>query len=458
SGNYSGAPGTHALAFINDGRYGNGRSWISNQSGRGWVEIELAELATIDRVVWARDREGKYADRLPTRYKIEVSADRETWAAVASSDDRAALTGAPNPVPAGLTPAERAAWAQLAQQVADLRKQLGASARGAMAYAGRLTAPEATYRLHRGDATQKREPVGPGVLSDIGPKLDIPENATDPGRRLALARWIASPDNPLTARVIVNRLWQHHFGTGIVDTPSDLGRNGAKPTHPELIDWLASELVEQKWSLKHIHRLLVSSATYRQSSASNAAGLAKDAQARLLWRYPPRRLEAEPLRDAVLFVSGKLDLAMGGPGFDLFEPNGNYVKVYAPKKQFGPAEFRRMIYKQTPRMQLDDTFGAFDCPDAGQIAPRRTVSTTPLQALNLLNSAFMVQQARFLAERVETDAGPDASAQVRRAFALAFQRPPGATELDAATRLVKEHGLAALCRAVLNANEFVFVD
>ncbi len=186
--------------------------------------------------------------------------------------------------------------------------------------------------------------------------------------------------------------------------------------------------------------------------------IAKDAQSRLLWRYPPRRIEAEPLRDAVLLVSGKLDLAMGGPGFDLFEPNGNYVKVYTPKKAFGPAEFRRMIYQQKPRMQLDDTFGAFDCPDAGQIAPKRNVSTTPLQALNLLNSTFMLQQAGYFAERVEKDTGRVPAAQVKRAFALAFQRAPSDKELAAALKLVKEHGLAALCRAVLNANEFVFVD
>jgi hypothetical protein len=210
--------------------------------------------------------------------------------------------------------------------------------------------------------------------------------------------------------------------------------------------------------LKHIHRLIVTSATYRQASVMCQNAFAKDAQSRLLWRYPPRRIEAEALRDAILSVSGKLDLTMGGPGFDLFEPNTNYVRVYTPKKEFGPAEFRRMIYQQKPRMQLDDTFGAFDCPDAGQIAPKRNVSTTPLQALNLLNSNFVLQQAKFFAERVEKDAGRDTDAQVKRVFALAFNRAPNEKERTAAAKLVKDHGLAALCRAVLNANEFVFVD
>ncbi|MBI3822766.1 MAG: DUF1553 domain-containing protein, partial [Planctomycetes bacterium] len=203
--------------------------------------------------------------------------------------------------------------------------------------------------------------------------------------------------------------------------------------------------------------LIVTSATYRQASESNAQGRAVDADARLLWRYPPRRLEAEPLRDAYLFVSGKLDLRMGGPGFDLFEPNSNYVKVYNPKKDFGPNEWRRMIYQSKWRMQVDDVFGAFDCPDAGQIAPKRNVSTTPLQALNLMNSRFMLQQARFFAERLEREAkGEDA--QVQRGFRLAFQRDPTAAESALAARLVRDHGLAAFCRALFNANEFLFVD
>jgi hypothetical protein len=357
----------------------------------------------------------------------------------------------------------------LMREIEAARSRLLTLERGQMAYAGRFTSPEPTFRLHRGDPTDQREPVGPGVLSEIGPNLTIPNNSNGAARRLALAKWITDPSNPLTARVIVNRLWHYHFGTGIVETPSDFGRNGGKPTHPELLDWLAAELIHPErsvtqesnqlpWSLKHIHRLIVTSATYRQSSGINEAGRTKDAQSRLLWRYVPRRIEAEPLRDTILFVSGKLDLKMGGPGFDLFEPNGNYVKVYTPKKTFGPSEFRRMIYQQKPRMQLDDTFGAFDCPDAGQIAPKRNVSTTPLQSLNLLNSSFVLQQAAFLAERIEKEAGSSLNAQVKRAFQLAFQRLPSEKELAAAGKLVGEHGLTALCRALFNANEFVFVD
>ena len=257
---------------------------------------------------------------------------------------------------------------------------------------------------------------------------------------------------------MVNRLWQYHFGRGLVPTPSDFGLNGGRPSHPELLDWLANELVAHDWSLKHVHRLIVLSATYRQeSSVHEPINRKVDAQDRLLWRYPPRRLEAEPLRDAVLAVSGNLDLRMGGPGFDLFEPNANYVKVYTPKKEFGRAEWRRMVYQNKPRMQLDDTFGAFDCPDAGQIAPQRNSSTTALQALNLLNGRFLMQQSGLFAERLKREAGDDPAAQARRGFRLAFGREPSVQESAAAVRLIREHGPAAFCRALLNANEFLYV-
>jgi mono/diheme cytochrome c family protein len=422
----SSLPGSsiHKLEHVNDGRYGNDHSWISNERGRGTLTLELPKAERIDRVVWSRDRAAtpRFDDRIATEYRIEVSHDGSAWTAVASSADRMPRKPA-----------------------------------GPVVYAGRLTTPEETFRLHRGDVTQPRERIGPGVLAGVGPKAAIPADATEQQRRLALAKWIVDPNNPLTARVAVNRVWQYHFGEGIVSTPSDFGINGARPSHPELLDWLASELIARKWSLKEIHRLTLLSATYRQAGRPDAKGLAADAGSRLLWRFPPRRVEAEALRDAVLCVSGKLDRTAGGPGFDLFEPNTNYVKVYTPRKEFGPETFRRMIYQTKPRMQLDDTFGAFDCPDAGQIAPRRNRSTTPLQALNLLNGPFLVQQAGFFAERLRKEAGADVPRQVERGFLLALGRRPADEEARAAEALVREHGLAVFCRALFNANEFVHV-
>ena len=456
SGNFSAAPALHRLEHINDGRYGNSRSWISNEVGRGWVQVELKETATIDRVVWGRDREGVYADRLPTRYRIEVATDPDSWKVVASSADRLPF-GSDAVVPPMLSESDRAAYKRLVAKRVDVERRLAVVDRAAMIYAGRFTLPEPTHRLQRGDATQPREVVAPAALATFDGSLNLPANATEQQRRRTLAKWITDPHNPLTARVMVNRLWQHHFGQGIVPTPSDFGHNGGKPSHPELLDWLATELTAHDWSLKHIHRLIVTSAAYRQSSAAHDKGLAADAQGRLLWRYPPRRLEAEPLRDAILAVSRKLDLRMGGLGFDLFEPNTNYVKVYTPKKEFGPAEWRRMIYQNKPRMQLDDTFGTFDCPDAGQIAPKRNSSTTALQALNLMNSRFLMQQAGLFAERLRRDAGDDPAAQVRRGFRLAFGRLPSDEETAAAVKMVRKHGAAAFCRALLNANEFLYV-
>ncbi|NCY01452.1 MAG: DUF1553 domain-containing protein, partial [Planctomycetia bacterium] len=302
----------------------------------------------------------------------------------------------------------------------------------------------------------------PGGLSHIGTAWRLPADAAEPDRRRALADWIASPAHPLTARVIVNRLWHHHFGTGIVDTPSDFGVNGGVPSHPRLLDWLASELVDpaapaDRWRLKRIHRLIVTSRAYRQASDARPDGLAADASARLLWRYPPRRLEAEPLRDAILAVSGSLDTRMGGPGFDLFEPNTNYVKVYTTKTTFAAADFRRMVYQAKPRAELDTFFGAFDCPDAGQPQPKRTVSTTPLQALNMLNGEFLLEQAARFARRVEREAGDDTGRQVARAIELAFGRRATDREIAAGSDLVAAHGLPLLCRSLYNANEFIMV-
>jgi mono/diheme cytochrome c family protein len=460
----------HQLAHINDGIYGNSNGWISNETGGGWVQVEFARPERINRVVWSRDRGNEkkvYDDRLPTDYRIEVSLDGQSWQMVASSADRlpAELRKRITAIPT-LSNVQKEQLPEVARLMAQ-RKKLDEQIRGLTAfppvYAGKFEQPGPTYRLYRGDPMQKKEEVGPAGLAEFGGTFGLAADAPEHERRLALANWIVDPKNPLTARVFVNRVWHYHFGTGIVDTPSDFGLNGGRPTHPELLDWLASEFLAGGWSVKALQRLIVTSATYRQASEAKAEGMKIDAGDRLLWRFPPRRLDAEALRDTMLAVSGKLDLRMGGPGFDLFEPNDNYVKVYTPKKEFGPAEFRRMVYQAKPRVQLDDVFGAFDCPDAGQIAPRRTSSTTPLQALNLLNSGFALQMAGAFAARLEEARGgkdeggrmKDEGEMVRRAFLLAFGRTPTAEESEASVKLIQEHGLKVFCRALFNANEFI---
>jgi hypothetical protein len=453
SGDYPGNE-IHKLEHVNDGRYGNGRSWICKDEA-GWVQLALPERIRIDRIVWGRDREGKFSDRLATAYRIEVSDDGAGWRPVASSEDRVAYDPARKQ---SVVASDVPGWKPLLEKKQSLEKRLAELASQRLAYTGTFVQPGPTLLHHRGDPMQPKGAVAPGALASVGRKLDLPPDAPEQQRRLALAKWIIDPSNPLAARVIVNRLWQHHFGRGIVATPSDFGRMGAAPTHPELLDWLATELVSNGWRLKPIHRSIVTSAAYRQGSASRPDAMAVDAGSTLLWRYPPRRLEAEAIRDAILAVSGKLDSTAGGPGFDVFKPNDNYVRVYDPKDQFGPAEFRRMVYQFKPRLQHDGTFGAFDCPDAGQSTPARASSTTPLQALNLMNGPFVVQQAEFFAERLRKDAGEDPAAQVNRAFGLAFGRTPEEAERAAGVQLVRRHGLPALCRALFNANEFVYVN
>jgi hypothetical protein len=451
------------LAHVNDGLYGNEHSWISNTPGTGWIQLELPATETVDRVVWSRDRspEPKYADRVATRYEIALSTDGVAWTPVASDLDRRPFgdgTAAPDDAPAATPPGSVTDPASVAGKISGLKRELSTLDRGPMAYAGRFTEPGATFRMFRGDPTQPREEILPGPLSRIGsgPWPEAPLSA-EAARRQALADWIVDPGNPLTARVIVNRLWHHHFGTGLVDTPSDFGAGGGRPSHPALLDWLASELIANGWRLKSIHRLIVTSRAWRQGGDADAQALALDAQDRLLWRYPPHRLEAEAIRDAILATSGSLNPQAGGPGFDLFVANANYVKVYETKTEFTADDFRRMIYQSKPRSELDTFFGAFDCPDAGQIQPKRTSSTTPLQALNLLNGAFLIDQADRFAARVAREAGEEPAERVRLAFLLAFGREATAAEIAAATQLVADHGLPALCRALYNANEFLSV-
>jgi len=283
-------------------------------------------------------------------------------------------------------------------------------------------------------------------------------NAPEGERRLALARWIVDGRNGLTARVLANRLWHYHFGKGLVGTPSDFGFNGEKPTHPELLEWLARRLHHHGWRLKPLHKELMLSATYRQSSGWNPQSAAIDSEARYLWRLPSRRLEAETLRDSILAVSGKLDRTQGGPGFRLYEYTVDNVATYAFRQSFGPETYRRAVYHQSARSVRDDLMGPFDCPDSSLPEPKRVSTTTALQALSLLNNVFITDQAGFFAERLQRQAGEsDVNAQVNLAFRLAFGRAPRSQEVAQAVALIGRHGLDVFCRALLNANEFLYV-
>lgn len=450
----------HKLQHINDGMYGNSKSWICDAT-QGWVQIELPKLAKIDRIEWARDREGRYADRVAIQYRIETAIEPSKWQPLIDSSDRLPPKFGPRPkqpvydfanVP-NVDAEQGRAWLARLEQT---RKEQASLKSSSMAYVGTFSQPGPTHRLYRGEPDQKREQVGPNAISALT-SLELETNSPEQRRRVALANWIASKDNPLTARVIVNRIWQHQFGEGLVDTPSDFGANGTRPTHPELLDWLASELMANGWSLKHIHRLVLMSNTWQQDSRPRASGLSADAGSRLLWRFPPRRLEAEAIRDSMLAVSGVMDLRMGGPGFSGFEVQAENVRHFFPKKNYGPEDWRRMIYMTKVRQEQESVFGAFDCPDGSQVAPKRSRSTTPLQAFNLLNSAFVIQQSELFAKRLEEEV-PEASTQrAALAYQLAFGRPATKQEANRALAFATEHGWSALCRAILNANEFVFV-
>ena len=464
--------GKHELEYVNDGQYGNSRSWMGATKTDAWVTLEFPELVKVERIVWGRDRNGEFSDRLPVAYRIEVASgdgDDAAWTLVADSTDRQAFGTSDTKAITGLSPEDQKALADLEKEKARLQNRIRTATRDMHVFSGRFTTPHSVHLLNRGDAEQRREELAPESLTAFDGLLEpvrLAKDAAEQERRKALAGWLTNPKNPLPARVMANRIWQWHFGVGLVDTPNDFGRNGSKPTHPELLDWLADEFVANRWSIKHLHRLIVLSATYRQAGDATDSGLAKDADARLLWRFPPRRLDAETIRDAMLAISGRLNLEMGGRGFDLFKSRGD-LSGFPPIEVFTPAGLRRMIYAHKVRMEKDDVFGAFDCPDAGQSMPCRRQSTTPLQALNLFNSPFTLVEAKAFAERVEADVKTQSAnattpedavrRQIDRVFQLAYARSPDAIESSAAEAVVREHGLPMLCRVVFNSNEFLFI-
>ena len=456
SGTLAGHP-IHQLEHLNDGQTGNSKSWISDTAGRGWVQLNFPAKKQIQRIVWSRDRNGAFADRVATDYRIEAALEPGKWTEIASSKDHESGGASdPNGFLKHLTGADAKIARDLQEQIRLGRAQTTKISDGQRAWIGTFSQPRPTHRLYRGDPMQQREVVAPGAvtaLGSLGLALDEPEQQ----RRVKLAEWIANPKNPLTARVMVNRIWHYIFGTGLVDTPSDFGANGSQPLNPALLDWLADEFVQSGWSVKHVQKLILLSRTFGQSAAPRPEGMAVDADARLLWRFPPRRLEAESIRDCILAASGALDLRMGGPGFTLQRKEADNVDRYFPKEKFTTNEFRRMVYLTRIRQEQDSVFGAFDCPSGNQVMPRRSRSNTPLQALNLFNSNFVLEQAGFLATRLRREASEDAGEQVTRAFQLMVGREPDPFERKESIAVIRDLGLDAFCRALYNTSEFLFV-
>jgi hypothetical protein len=327
---------------------------------------------------------------------------------------------------------------------------------------GSFIKPKLTRVLHRGSPENPRDVVLPGAPKILSGVLGVDNDASGRARRAEFAEWLVDKKNPLTARVMANRFWQHVFGAGLVVTGGDFGRAGAPPSHPELLDWIAAEFSTPSrpegtpWSMKELVRLFVTSDAFKRSNQPSEIGLEKDATSSLLWRFPPRRVEAEVIRDGILLASGKLNREMGGRSYRIH----NVKKTYAQWKvtdNFGPETWRRMIYQERMRRVDDQIFTAFDFPDCGQVRAKRPVSTTPLQALNLMNSSFVVDQAKHLAKRAQNESGGNLKASVSRAFELIFSRKPEKEELKASLLIARDRGLEIVCRALMNSNEFAFL-
>ena len=429
--------------------------WTSAKSGPAWVQVDFDEPTPIDRIAWDT------SSNVPVDLVVQVhDVATDRWVAVATSRDRMLRTDdvrkAESITVAELSLEEVKEFLAINGQLRQTRASLNRISAGPRVYAASFTKdPAPTWQLRRGDPMQRISEVAPSTPVVLG-TLSLDVGASDSARREALANKLTSRKNPLSARVIVNRIWQHHFGVGLVDTPSDFGKMGSVPSHPHLLDWLASELVEHDWSVKYIHRLILHSRTFKQSSALNKMALKTDADSRLLWRFPPRRIEAEAIRDSILQASGKLNLEMGGRGFDFFRQRGGLAD-YKPIETFDSSGWRRMIYAHKIRMQSVDVFGTFDCPDAGQMKPRRTQSITPLQSLSLLNSPFVNRQASFFAERIRREVGENSSDQLDRAFEIAYSRKATHAERENLLEFLNAEGLEQLCRVVMNTSEFLYL-
>ena len=373
--------------------------------------------------------------------------------------------------------------AALQQRIAPLRASIPDLRRGYFLHEP-AAEPPATHLLLRGSAHNpgpETSPAVPVVLANTQPHFPAPRQTSL--RRLTLARWIANPDNPLTARVIVNRVWQHHFGEGLVRTPSNFGKIGDPPTHPELLDWLASWFIDNGWSLKKLHRLILTSNTYRMGKQWNAEYGIEDPQSRLLWRVPYTRLEVEAVRDSMLAVTGRLNRKMYGPSMlppiseAALEGHSDPDKIWKPSSEDEAA--RRTIYAFIKRSMVIPMLEVLDLCDTTRSTAKRTVTSVAPQALTLFNGDFVNEQARYFAERLVWEVGLDPEKQIERAYLLALVRPPTALEQGRMTAflsreaaawvaessgrrrdpsMARRHATEQMCRVILNLNEFVYTD
>lgn len=453
------------LKNVNDGEYGTqawGAKAPSGSKEKPWIEFTLPESFEIERIRLSTNREDffetDYLDDLNKYnvggYRVEVAAPDAQWKQIASTMAFEQLN-AKHPSRSGLL--------NELQKLIEMVNEEGTKP----SFVARFIKPAKTHVLMRGSPENPRDEVSAAGMSQLDGDLDLPPYASGRQRRAAFANWLTGPDNPLVPRVAVNRIWHHVFGQGIVTTTSDFGAAGTPPTHPELLDWLAAELMQPSvslgesetthaWSMKHIIRLMVMSHAFRQSSLPREEGLIADAGSQLLWRYPPKRIEAEVIRDSILLASGTLDRTIGGRSYRIHNVKKRYAQ-WEVTDNHGSDTWRRMIYQERMRRVDDQLFTAFDLPDCGQVRAKRPVSTTPLQALNLMNSEFVIDQSQRIAERANRDTGGDPSRAVDRCFELLLGRFPTAAEQSSCREIMREGDLLLVCRAIINSNEFTFL-
>lgn len=434
------------------------------------LKIQLPQPTSIERVVFSSARGEVKPDQpkfvFVSDYRIESSLDGKTWEILASGRDRLPTNEVHRQhrlFALEISDGERKEIAHLNREISQLSRQLKAVPALRKMWVGDRVAADAKGPFHVfiGGSPQRKGatvvPASLSTLSQVIPAYALGEDSREADRRVALADWIVQKNNPLTPRVLANRLWHYHFGTGIVSTPSDFGFMGDRPSHAALLDWLATKLVGDQWRLKPLHKEIMMSRTYRQSSEYRPKAARIDGNDRLLWRFPPRRLSAEEIRDTMLFVSGRLDKKMGGPGFRLYRYLRDNVATYVPLDQHGVDTYRRAVYHQNARAARTDLMTEFDQPDCAFSTPRRAGTTTPLQALTTLNHSFTLDMAQALADRLKQKADDDRESQVQRAFVLCFGRPPTENESRDCCDLILKHGLTALCRVLLNTSELIYV-
>jgi mono/diheme cytochrome c family protein len=419
------------------------------------VDREIAKLPAYMQIAWKTPPDQRTPGQKLTVTQIERTVTpADTTRKLVNENDLVAL----------MPPDVKAKHDAVKAQIAALDKQKPRPMPTALAIGERGRVPAPTYFLHRGSPDSPGSAMTPGVLSVASETEwtfpEPPADARSSYRRRGFAEWLTSKQNPLTARVMVNRLWQHHFGEGIVRTPSNFGKMGERPSHPELLDWLAIEFVDRGWSMKQMHKLMLTSRAYQMASTDQPASAAVDPENRWFWRAPRERLEAEVIRDEIMAVSGALDRTLGGPSIfpyidpDLFEESSR--RTWRGKPDDDPSTWRRSIYVFLKRSIRYPMFETFDQPNLVNPIDRRNRTTIAPQALILMNNGMVLTQARIFAERLKKDAGDDVARQVERAFRLALSRPPDAFERRESVAFVQQAGLADFCHALLNLNEFVY--